>query len=380
MIKWLSVLCIALLITSCKKPFDPAGALASTNRYLVIDGVVNTGNDSTFINLSRTKKFDTVIKIDPEVGAKVSVESSTNTSYPLTEIKAGQYAAAPLNLDNTRQYRVRIKTTDGKEYLSDFVTVKNSPPIDSVGFTAKSTNVIIYVNSHDATSKTNYYRWEYAEAWQFHTTYRSNWDGYVRRGADDQVYFCFSNDTSSYINLASTTQLTKDEVYQAPVVSIPSSSEKIQIKYSILVKQFALTPDAYNFWNNLHKNNETRGSIFDAQPSENQTNYHCLTNPTELVVGYLSAGSVASKRVFITRAQLPASYDPRYLRACDIDSAFYFRANQQPLGRGTPFTTVDALFFSPFPPMGVPSVLLYTTNDCADCTTRGVVKAPYFWK
>ena len=96
MLKWLSALFIALSVFSCKKPFTPKGALASTNKYLVIDGVVNSGNDSTFIRLSRTKKFDTVIVVDPEKGAQVTVESDANKSYPLVEIAAGTYSAAPL--------------------------------------------------------------------------------------------------------------------------------------------------------------------------------------------------------------------------------------------------------------------------------------------
>src|SRR5579862_6067648 len=113
---WIFIL--VLLSAACKKAFVAAGALADQNKYLVIEGVINSGSDSTFIKLSRTKKFDTTIVVDVEIGAKLAIESDANASYPLTEIIPGTYAAAPLNLDPSHKYRLDIKTSDGKEYLS----------------------------------------------------------------------------------------------------------------------------------------------------------------------------------------------------------------------------------------------------------------------
>ncbi len=379
MIKWPHVLLIVLLLTGCKKAFNPPGALSDTNKYLVIDGIINTGNDSTLIRLSRTKKFDTVIVIDKEMGAQVRVESDANNTYPLSEINPGTYSAAPLNLDNSHKYRLRIKTTDSKEYVSDFVQVKNAPPIDSVGFVAKPSTVQIYVNTHDPTNNTKYYRWEYSEAWRFHATYQSFWIGASRRDASEYIYYCYSKDTSSYITLSTSAQLAQDVIYQAPITTIPSSSEKIQIRYSIFVKQYALTSDAYSFWSNLHKNGESNGTIFDAQPSDNQTNYHCVTNPAEIVIGYLSVGSTTTKRIFINRDQFPASYNPEYSRACSIDTA-YEDKGEYTVFNNSYITAINGVFFSPPLPFGAPNAVTYSSSDCADCTTRGVKTPPPFWK
>ncbi|MDB5141623.1 MAG: hypothetical protein JWQ66_336 [Mucilaginibacter sp.] len=377
MIKWQGFLLIVLLFAGCKKAFTPPGALADINNYLVIDGIINTGNDSTFIKLSRTKKFSMPIVIDHETGAQVTVESDANASYSLHEITPGTYSGPPLTLENSHKYRLRIKTTHDEEYLSDFVVVKNSPPIDSIGFTAKPNGVQIYVNTHDATNNTKYYRWEYTEAWRFHSTYESFFDGQAPR--TNSIYYCYAKDTSSYITLASTTQLSSDVVYQSPITAIAPSSEKIQIRYSIEVKQYALTIDAYNFWNNLHKNSETNGSIFDAQPSDNQTNYHCLTNPGKFVVGYLSAGSTATKRIFINRDQLLPAYNPGYAYACTIETLYYAQGYSI-LSDTLNYTALGGQYYSPFPPFNAPSSVTYTTRDCADCTSRGALKAPYFWK
>ncbi|HWZ14082.1 MAG TPA: DUF4249 domain-containing protein [Mucilaginibacter sp.] len=389
--KWIYALFVFLIADSCKKPFIPQAISSDNNRYLVIEGVVNSGNDSTFIKLSRTQKIDTTHTVSPEINANVTIESNAGANYKLAEITAGTYAAPPLNLDATRKYRLHIKTSGNKEYISDYVVVKNSPPIDSVGFVAASTGVQVYVNTHDATNSTRYYRWDYAEDWQFHAKYPSTYysngvDSLKARTVSQQVYDCFAHDESSSVTLTSTTKLTQDNVYQAPITTIPSTSEKIETKYSILVKQFALTSDAYSFWLNLQTNTEKLGSIFDVLPSENRSNFHCVTVPGELVVGYFSVGSIATKRIFITAAQLLKSYSPVYPAGCQIDTVFDNPPHPHTLPfsvlipPNSPYVVLLGLYLPPANPFGKPTAYSYTTRICGDCTIRGSTKQPAFWK
>lgn len=378
---------IIILTQACKKPFTPSVNISDNNKYLVIEGVIS-GNDSTFIKLSRTKKVDTLRTVFPEPNANLNVEDDAGNSYPLTETSPGTYAAAPLNINSSHKYRLRVKTSDNKEYVSDFVPVKNAPPIDSVGFAAQPSGVQVYVNTHDVTKNTQYYRWEFTEDWMFHSKYASSY--YNSKGArpvSDQIYYCFTNDTSTNIVLASTTKLISDVVYQAPITTIPANSEKIETKYSILVKQYALTSDAYAFWENLQKNTEKLGSIFDVLPSQTQSNFHCVTNPGELVIGYLSAGNASYKRIFITADQLLPTYSPTYPCACELDTAFdnpktpydvtqtniFFQSNSL-------YLAVSGLYLPPANPFGKPTALTYSTILCVDCTVRGKKTAPAFWK
>lgn len=380
-----------ILTQGCKKPFTPSVSISDNNRFLVIEGTI-TGNDSTFIKLSRTKKVDTLRTIYPESGAQVTVESDANNIYPLIEETTGTYACAPLNIDISHKYRLRIKTSDGKEYLSDFVTVKNAPPIDSVGFVPRATGVQLYINTHDDANNTRYYRWDYTETWQFHSKYASGYysngvDSIIGRQVSRQVYNCFGNDTSSSVMIASTLRLTKDIVYQAPLTVISPSSEKIETKYSILVRQYALTSDAYAFWENMQKNTEKLGSIFDVLPSQAQSNFHCITNPAELVVGYLSAGNTSSKRIFITAAQLPSTYSTVYPSSCELDTAYETPDPRIPTERpisllipaSSPYMPVTGLFIPPDNPFGGPNAYTFSTKVCVDCTLRGRTAAPLFW-
>lgn len=386
--KTLAIACLVLSVMTCKKPFTPVLS-QSDKKYLVIEGIIN-GNDSTFIKLTRTKKVDTSRTIVAETHALVSIENNANASFPLTEIRTGTYATGSLNLDASHQYRLRVKTSDGKEYLSDFVPLKNAPPIDSVGFTAQSSGVSIYVNTHDDTRSTRYYRWDFSEAWQFHTKYIS---GYYSNGIDSikprlvaqQVYTCFATDSSSSVAIASTNKLNNDIVNQAPITFIANSSEKIETKYTILVKQYALTSDAYEFWSVLQKNTQNLGSIFDVLPSETQSNFHCLSDRNELVVGYLSAGNVSTKRIFITAGQLP-NYKTQYPYDCELDTVFDNppHPGTLPVGNLIPanslYMPVNALYLPPANPFGKPTAYTYSTKVCVDCTLRGKRNPPLYWK
>ncbi|HVV55403.1 MAG TPA: DUF4249 domain-containing protein [Mucilaginibacter sp.] len=372
--------------TGCKRSYTPVIRSGNVN-YLVVEGVIDPGSDSTIIKLSRAVKLNSKKGSAAETGARVTVEGNNGQNYIIPEIGNGKYAAPSLGLDSTQQYRLRIKTADGKQYVSDFAAAKPTPPIDSIGYTVKSNGIQVYVNTHDPKNNTYYYRWDYAETWEFHAEYLSlfvsNGTAIVKRDADQMIYYCYASDTSANITLGSSAKLQRDVIYQDPLVFIPSTSEKIEQKYSILVKQYALTKDAYNYWQQLKKNTEQLGSIFDAQPSEIQGNIHCTSDPVEPVIGFVSVSSVKQKRVFIDNRDLPR-WAPVYPYDCKADTQWYCR---QP---GCVNDVAENLI--PLPTSKIPlsavlapdniTILAYLASsaECADCTIRGVHNKPDFWK
>jgi hypothetical protein len=392
---------IIVALTGCRKPYNPP-AISAPGSYLVVEGVINSGADSTFIKLSRTVNLSSNNTNNPELHALLTVESDQNASFPLIETGNGNYASGGLNLDNSRKYRLRIKTANNEEYLSDFVPVVNSPAIDSVSYVIKSDGVNIYASTHDPKNNTHYYRWDYQETWIFHSIYysffKSNGDTVLARDlVNDNVYQCWRSDTSSSIIIASSAKLTKDIVVNNPLTSVSSTSEKFTNKYSINVRQYALTGDAYAFWTNLKKNTEQLGSIFDAQPSTINGNIHAITNPLKPVIGYISVGSVVSQRIFISSQQLPLSFYPAPLyTSCRIDSLRFLYYPP----RGTPVPQEDEFFNykSPvftgaqlIPVSAIDSFIVKEGRDstmghtgappeCVDCTLRGTNKQPAFWK
>jgi hypothetical protein len=377
-------LAIVFGVMACKKAYNPT--IATSSSILVIEGFINTGNDTTIIKLTRTLLVSSGNGQKLETKAVVTVEDDQNKTYTLTEATGGKYQAPPLGLSNDRSYRLRVKTTDGLIYLSDFEKPKISPAIDSVGYKVTDNGVDIYANTHDANKASMYYRWEYEETWRFHSKFQSLYisDGkaIVSRPADMDIYNCFGNDISHNVIINSTASLQQDVVYQTPITTLPSESEKVETRYSILVKQYALSKTAYAFWTNLKKNTETLGSIFDAQPSQIPGNIHCISNAAQPVIGYISAGTFTQKRIFIDNSVLPKNWLPKYPYDCEMDSLYY----------SAPFTGENQVknYLINQPHIQIPVQPLITvggiigffggTYECADCTIRGRKQQPAFWK
>ena len=369
---------LLIVVVGCVKPYNPPPITGNGN-YLVVDGVINAGTDSTIITLSRTVNVSSANAGNPVLNATVAVLSDQNISFPLTETTNGNYVSPGLNLDVNRQYRLSI-ATNSEQYQSDLVPVTIAPPIDSIGFkiaNIPSPGVQIYANTHDARNTVKYYRWDYTETWEFRSYYVSYYVGngiaLGIRPANQQIYECFANDVSSDIVLGSTANLQQDVLYQSPITFIPSTSEKIEDEYSILLRQYALTAGAYNFWLKLKTNTEELGGIFDAQPSEIIGNIHCINNPTEPVIGYVSACTVTSKRIFIISQQLPF-WLPAYPYSCMQDT----------MNSYSPFLIFQGgstIATGPVPKGNVVPVSVATSDrQCADCTLRGTRARPPFWQ
>jgi hypothetical protein len=380
---------------SCKKPYFPP-ATSTSKTYLIVEGVISSGSAPTVINLSRTVSLTSVKTANPVTGAILTVESDRNDNYVLTETGNGSYTSSSLTLDNSKKYRLRIKTPDNNQYLSDFIGVLNSPPLDSVSYKITGDGVNIYSNTHDVKNSTRYYRWDFQETWIIHANYasyyKSNGDTVLARDLfNDNIYQCWASGASSSIILNSSAKLVNDVIVDNPITAISSTSEKLGSKYSILVRQYALTGAAYSFWENLKKNTEQLGSVFDAQPSQINGNIHSVTNPSESVIGYLSVGNAVSQRIFISNQQLPNWRATPAYPDCQLDTFLYkyFAPSAK-----TPVNQVDIYInykknssanfipVNPISPPGAPRPIGFTasTRECVDCTLRGTNKQPAFWK
>ena len=124
------------------------------------------------------------------------------------------------------------------------------------------------------------------------------------------------------------------------------------------------------FFQKIKKNTESLGSIFDAQPSELTGNIHCVTNPSEIVIGYIDISEEKKKRIFIRKDELPGW---GYRTGCTFitidnnpDSILKYGVGLHPT---VPFM-VD---------LGVKSFYATPDQNCIDCTLTGSNVRPPFW-
>jgi uncharacterized protein DUF4249 len=363
--------CILSGAGACRQSYSPPLS-ATSNTYLVVEGFINNGPDSTIFAITHTYMLSGIDTATPELHAQVTVEGKDNSSWSLGETGNGNYGAALSVLNNSIQYRLHIRTSSGKEYASDYVDMKLSPPIDSVNWTLSSSGVQLFVNTHDPNNASRYYRWDYQQTWKFASAYFAfeTYDtttGLISPLGINHFDTCWKNSASTDILLGSSAKLAGDVIYQFPLLTIPSQSEQISLKYSSQVRQYVLTPDAFAWWQKMQKNTEQIGSIFGVQPSSMVGNIHNVADTSEPVIGYVSAGSISKKRIFISNAQVsPWTFmSDCQTKLSSRDSLNYF------YGAGFLLIGND--------PNGS-SRWQIAFRTCVDCRFTGTNQTPSFWQ
>jgi hypothetical protein len=164
----------------------------------------------------------------------------------------------------------------------------------------------------------NFYRWTYSETWEFHSRFLKTVYyiidpvshqavGVASGPADTTIYKCWKTQNSTDIILGSTEKLSMDKIY-LPVRYVGPQSDELTVLYYIQLKQYALSHDAYLFYQKMKKNTEQLGSIFDPMPSELRGNIHCVNDPDEIVIGYVEPSEAQEKELFIHNSDLPITW------------------------------------------------------------------------
>jgi hypothetical protein len=369
------LLSLCILLGGCIEPFDIPVRNEDVG-FLVVNGFVNTNDHSATVTLSRAIPLSSSSDFPRETNAAVSVEEEGGAHYELIHEQNGTYHLKSADFTTGKRYRLRIKTASNKVYLSAFITTRRAPTIDSLTWSATPDGVTIKLDTEDPEKQTKYYRWEYSETWKYEAAFSSEYvltNGAVSaRREQDQVKICYATEQSSQIITGSTANFSSDKFVDQEVAFLPFLSPKIRYRYSILVKQFALSKEAYDYWQQLSINTESLGGLFDPQPSQLRGNIKRTDDLDEPVIGYFDGGAVSEKRIFIDYLELP-----EYLQIIPITG----ECTQELI----PLDSVHALgnfhLLTHSVHWGIILVgYNYTTLDCADCRRQGgTTETPSFW-
>ncbi|HET9434380.1 MAG TPA: DUF4249 domain-containing protein, partial [Chitinophagaceae bacterium] len=332
-------------------------------------------DNSAQVNLSKATPLANDDGHVPEIQATVRIEDDNGGIYSLIEEADGMYTLANMDLSLSKKYRLSIVRGNGKEYFTDYVELKQTPPIDSISWapTARRDGINIYANTHDENNSSRYYQWRFVETWEYTSKYFPAYE--IRNGTilpnGVNVNQCWTTKASSEILIASSTQLNENAIRNFPLIFIPKGSPKISRRYSILVEQRSLSKDAYDFWNELKKTTENLGGLFDPLPSKVIGNLRSKNDSEEPVLGYFSGGSTAEQRIFIRVGELPEDIWLFPFQACPVDSIPVDRISNYP----------NMFLIGTY---GTPVVLGYTYSsdtNCMDCRDNGGdLKKPDFWE
>jgi hypothetical protein len=307
----------------------------------------------------------------PVKGCTVSISDDLGNTFSLTETVPGTYVTNPAIFQGAigRKYILHINTngpTNNHNYESYPAEMKPVPPIDSVYYekvtiaeyngSASQEGCQVYLNTHDPTSQCKYYRWEYIETWKIVLPY------YVTNNT------CWVSDNSDLINIKNTSVIEEDKINRYPINFISNVTDRLSVKYSILVNQYSLSEDEYLYWEKLQNFSEQVGGLYDMIPSAVPSNVYCTDDPNEKVLGYFSVSANSSKRIFI-KDRFTGLVDQ--YKNCAADTVY----GNGPIQNINYTVWVIVTVSMPPPPYRVTTY----TKGCADCTVRGTTAEPDFW-
>jgi hypothetical protein len=299
-----------LLVTGglfCTKPFELEGGEADKT-ILVVEGNIIAGDGAS--NSFRLTRMGSVGTADTSrvTGAQVDIVSSDGSRWAMRESEPGIYSEFT-SIPADKSLSLRIRTSVGDTYETPFQKSIVSPAIDSVTWEEENQDrVRIFVHASDPTNTLKFYKWTFEETWESRSRFEAflGFDGssLFTLGPGEMYYQCWKTLVQEPILVANTNNLAQNVVSRKEITSFSKPDERMYTRYSILVKQTGITPEAYNFWEILRKNTELTGSLFDPQPSRMPTNIRCTNDPDKLAIGFITASTETTKRLFIRNSEL----------------------------------------------------------------------------
>jgi hypothetical protein len=392
-----------VVAASCIDPYSPD--VKNYNSLLVVEGLITNENISYKIKLSRTtgqansiseKVADADIYIIDGSGIKTHLQNSGGGYYKTDSILFKGVVG--------QNYTLQILTSDGKEYKSGQSTMLPVADIDKVyyekgeeisGINGKiSPGLRIFLNSANTEGNNQYFRWTFEEVWKFKIPCPQRYickmvldsETYIFEQIDSVREYCWKKNLSEDLIINSILSGGAKFISGQEIQFIdPVLSDRLTQEYSILVKQYSLSQEEYNFWNNLKKAGEAGGDIFALQPFTVMSNIHSVNNSNERVLGYFEVSAVSQKRLFITAHELDPLSLTHYQTDCaeipkgpsdwpGKDFPTYYQIYYQIMNNGG-YTFIRPIFNSD----NTLHKLVYATNVCAICELTGFSTKPDFW-
>lgn len=359
---------LLLLLNGCITQFVPG--TNENKKLLVVEGLLTNKPGPNIIKLSESLPLGTRYIPTPVTGSIVTLSDNDGNTFNLSETDPGSYSTDYSSFQGKigQIYTLHITLADNShKYQSVPVEMKPVPPIDSIYYekvaivppslhSAGGEGCQIFLNTHDPNNLCKYYRWEFVETWNFVIPYP----------VPNKV--CWTSNNSGLINIKNITGLAENRIERYPLNYISNETDKLKMTYSILVNQYSLNEEEYNYWEILQKLTEQTGGLYDMIPSSVSSNVYCIDDANQNVQGYFSVSAASSKRIFI-KDQFAGQADPYSADKCVADTIF---GGGLPAGLNISSWIIVTHFVPPY-------VVFTYFKGCYDCTVRGTNIRPDFW-
>jgi hypothetical protein len=303
-----------LLLSGCIEEYYPDDEVLKTGT-LVVQAHLNNkqGEQTLFISRSSTLVYP---EFDAFSGCHVEVLSKDGDSREFKELLPGNYV---FNHDdnffrNNEEYRLIFVTPAGKQYESEFERLHPVSEINSIYYIQENHStsdpdeieegVQFYMDFEIEKESGRYLRWQVTETYEIHNPEYDalifDLDYQMKELPDSSSWrTCWITLNIPEIFTHDLRDVEGETFKKMPLNYVNTETRRLNIRYSILVEQMALSQSAFQYWNEQAKNSQSGGSLFDSQPALSPGNICNVDDENELVIGFFSVSGAREKRVFI---------------------------------------------------------------------------------
>ena len=393
-IHFISTAGLVFLCIQCVEPFSPELDPEDSENLLVVEGMVTDQPGPFRIRLTFSvpvyDKWDLVADYMPVEGAEVEIIDIWGNTFIQFDTGLGWYETKEKELQGIpgRTYQLAITTTERLQYESTPQLLRSVPSIDSVYWeefrvtkfdqqvTYEQNWLRILADTRAPGNENAYFKWELEETWEFRMPKRvlvnhgniehSPPPSWETLEVEEEKVHCWVTEYSQSVLVKSTSDTPSNEIRGFVLQTIGPPDDKLNIRYSVLVKQYTLDREMYGFFKQIRESNEETGGIYERTPAQITGNIYCCEEGKQ-ALGYFIASAIQTKRIFINNTEHSViggsgPYDycgwtdfvPPYPFSETVKRYFYGTDNN-----GTEVTSSE--------------------EYCTDCRIRGTGEIPDFW-
>lgn len=374
----ITIFLTSLSLLGCIEEYIPE--FKESSEKIVIDGSINNLEGKQYVRISKSTSVASP-SFNGISGCFVEIIDNLGNSFVFIESTPGYYIRS-FTSDETsvgNSYTLHVITSDGNEYMSDYVVMQDCPEIDSVYYHQEKVyslgeefnydGVQFYVDINTTENFSRYYAYQLEETWEVVTPYVAEYvyDSSKVMVVPDHLIglnHCWQSNFVEDFFVASTASNSENKLQGARLHYVSNYSSRLTIKYSIRVRQMSISEDAYNYFSELRAQSFETGDFYEKQPSQLIGNICNINDSDEEVLGYFTASAVKTKRIFVSDSFPFGFHDYDY---CTI--------SQANLRQFQDMASLWPIYLVKFG-----NGYGWTSKSCFDCTlSGGVTERPVFW-
>ncbi|MDQ3534325.1 MAG: DUF4249 domain-containing protein [Bacteroidota bacterium] len=282
---------------SCIEPFIIETPEGSKN--LVVDGFFTTEFKVHEVRLSYSSPYYSSGKLDPVYGATLQIISNLGEVYNLNEGNEGIYYTEPIAAEVGKSYKLSIESFSGKFYESRFEPVIAVHPFDTIQTEYRNDEflrkkIIVSAKNIEQSVEPNFLYWDFTGHQEELRIYEDPED----TTAGEIMYPCITSEKCTNCLNISSNKFSSESIYNQYITNIPYTSTK---KYVIKIDKYSISPNVYEYFNQINRIISNSGTIFDSPPTSIKGNIRNIHNDDESVHGYFYASDIFSKVFTIPR-------------------------------------------------------------------------------